>query len=349
MTTLTRDASRETARTGVLLALTSAITFALSGALARPMLDSGWTAGSIVLLRIAIGALVVLPFGVVALRGRWELLRRAAPTVVLYGGLAVAGAQYCYFSAVRTMEVGPALLIEYTAPAAVVVWMWLAHGQRPGRLTVAGAVVAALGLVLVLDLFAGADVDVRGTAWALAAMVGAAAYFVISADERSGIPPITLAAGGLVVGGVLLGVLAVTGLMPMASSSSTVAYAGVDVAPWTVLLALGLVTAALAYTTGIAASRRLGSRLASFVALSEVVAAVVWAWLLLDQLPAPVQFLGGGLILAGVIGVKLGERSVVVGTDPLPLTPAEHEVVADDAGARVADDVVHQPGAATAS
>lgn len=323
MTTLTRDASRDATRAGVLLALTSAITFALSGALARPMLDSGWTAGSIVLLRIAIGALVVLPFGLVALRGRWALLRRAAPTVLLYGGLAVAGAQYCYFSAVRTMEVGPALLIEYTAPAAVVVWMWLAHGQRPGRLTVAGAVVAALGLVLVLDLFAGAgaDVDVRGTAWALAAMVGAATYFVISADERSGIPPMALAAGGLVVGGLLLGILGLTGLMPMAASSSTVAYAGVDVAPWTVLLALGLVTAALAYTTGIAASRRLGSRLASFVALSEVVAAVAWAWLLLDQLPAPVQFVGGALILAGVIGVKLGERSVVVGTDPLPVVP----------------------------
>ncbi|MBM0126791.1 EamA family transporter [Pimelobacter simplex] len=315
MTTLTRDATRDATRTGLLLAMTSAITFALSGALARPMLDSGWTAGSIVLLRIAIGAVVVLPFGLVALRGRWALLRRAAPTVVLYGALAVAGAQYCYFSAVRTMEVGPALLIEYTAPAAVVVWMWLAHGQRPGRLTVAGAVVAALGLVLVLDLFAGADVDVQGAAWALAAMVGAAAYFVISADERSGIPPITLAAGGLVVGGVLLGLLGLLGLMPMASSSSSVAYAGVDVAPWVALLLLGLVTAALAYTTGIAASRRLGSRLASFVALSEVVAAVVWAWLLLDQLPAPVQFLGGALILAGVVGVKLGERSVVMEQD----------------------------------
>ncbi|WP_408899022.1 EamA family transporter [Nocardioides sp. R1-1] len=304
-------------RTGLAFALTSAVTFALSGALARPLLDSGWTAGSIVLLRIAIGAVVVLPFGLVALRGRWGLLRRAAPTVLLYGGLAVAGAQYCYFSAVRTMEVGPALLIEYTAPAAVVVWMWLVHGQRPGRLTVAGAAVATVGLVLVLDLFSGADVDVRGAAWALAAMVGAAAYFVISADERSGLPPLALAAGGLVVGGALLGLLGLLGLMPMAGSSDDVAYAGIELAPWAVLLLLGLVTAALAYTTGIAASRRLGSRLASFVALSEVVAAVVWAWLLLDQLPAAVQFLGGALILLGVVGVKLGERSVAHPDEPV--------------------------------
>lgn len=313
MTTLTRDtpvASTSGFGPGLALALVSAASFGLSGGLVRPLLDSGWTTGSVVLLRIAIGAVVVLPFGVLAMRGRWALLRPAAPTLLLYGGLAVAGAQFCYFSAVRTMEVGPALLIEYTAPVAVVMWMWLVHGQRPGRVTVLGALVAALGLLLVLDLFSGADFDLRGAAWALAAMVGAAAYFVISADERSGIPPMALAAGGLVVGGLLLGLLGVVGLMPMAASSDRVAYAGVDVAPWVPVVLLGLVTAALAYTTGIAASRRLGSRLASFVALSEVVLAVVWAWVLLGQLPGAIQFAGGALILLGVVAVKMGERSV---------------------------------------
>ena len=69
-----------------------------------------------------------------------------------------------------------------------------------------------------------------------------------------------------------------------------------------------MVTAAVAYVTGIAAGRRLGSRLASFVALLEVVAAVVFAWLLLDQLPGTLQLAGGAFILAGVVVVKLGER-----------------------------------------
>lgn len=313
MTTLTRDATVvPVSRTGpgLVLALTSAAAFGLSGALARPLMDAGWTAGAVVLVRIAIGAVVVLPFGLVALRGRWSVLRRNAGTVLLYGVLAVAGAQFCYFSAVRTMEVGPALLIEYTAPAAVVVWMWLVHSQRPGRVTVLGAVVAAVGLLLVLDLFSGADFDLAGAAWALAAMVGAAAYFVISADDRGGLPPMALAAGGLVVGGTFLGLLALLGLMPVETVDTQVTYAGADFGVVVPLVLLGLVTAALAYGTGIAASRRLGSRLASFVALSEVVLAVIWAWALLGELPSAVQFLGGALILLGVIGVKLGERTV---------------------------------------
>ena len=72
---------------------------------------------------------------------------------------------------------------------------------------------------------------------------------------------------------------------------------------------LGVVTAAVAYVTGIAAGRRLGSRLASFVALLEVVFGCVFAWLLLGELPRPIQLVGGVLILAGVVAVKLGERS----------------------------------------
>ena len=35
---------------------------------------------------------------------------------------------------------------------------------------------------------------------------------------------------------------------------------------------------------------------------------MLFAWLLLDELPRPVQLLGGVLILAGVVVVKLGER-----------------------------------------
>ena len=316
MTTLADDmgsreqqvlATRGQLASGLGFAVLSATTFGMSGALASQLLDAGWSAGAIVLVRVGLAALVVLPFGLVSLRGRWGLVRRNAGLIVVYGTLAVAGAQFCYFSAVQHMEVGPALLIEYTAPAAVVVWLWLRHGQRPGSLTLFGAGLAALGLVLVLDLVSGADLSVPGTLWALAAMVGAATYFVISADEDNGLPPMVLAAGGLVVGALALGLLGLVGLLPMRSSRAGVTYADTEVAWWVPLLVLGVVTAAIAYTSGIAAGRRLGSRLASFVALLEVVSGVLFAWVLLDELPRPVQLLGGLLVLAGVVFVKLGE------------------------------------------
>lgn len=314
MDTVAHDTSPAGARsrtaTGLGFALASALAFGLAGALARPLLDAGWSPGATTLVRVALGALIVVPFGLHALRGQWGLLRRNAGLIALYGLLAVTAAQFCYFSAVKHMPVAPALLIEFTAPAAVVVFLWLVHGQRPRPITLVGAGVAALGLVLVLDLLSGSDLSTVGVLWALGAMVGCASYFIISADESNGLPPLTLAAGGLTVGTVALGLLGLVGLLPMEAATRSVEYAGVGVDWWVPVLGLGLVTAALSYTLGIAAIRRLGSRLASFVALTEVLSGVLWAWILLDELPRTVQVVGGALIVLGVVGVKLGEREL---------------------------------------
>ena len=313
MATITHDIPvRSTSRlgSGLALAMVSAASFGLSGSLARGLLDTGWTAGAAVTARIVIAALVLLVPAYLSMRDRWSLLRGNASLVVTYGVVAVAGCQLCYFYAVTHMQVGVALLIEYTAPVAVITWLWLRHGRVPGPLTIAGAVVALVGLVLVLDLLSGADLSLVGVLWALGAMVGAATYFVISAEEGNGLPPLALAAGGLITGAVVLVLAGVVGLLPMTASTHPVEFVGATVAWWLPVLALGLVTAALAYVTGIAASRRLGSRLASFVALSEVVLSLLFAWLLLGELPRAVQLLGGLVILAGVVMVKLDETGV---------------------------------------
>ncbi|MET8151468.1 EamA family transporter [Actinoplanes sp. NPDC005259] len=295
---------------GLLLAIVSATGFGLSGPLAAGLLGTGWSPGAIVLGRMALAALALAPFTLAALRGRWHLLRRQAGQVLMYGTLAVAGAQFCYFSAVATMDVAPALLIEYTAPAAVVAWLWLRRGQRPSPLTVVGAVVAAAGLVLVLDLASGADLAWSGVAWALGAMIGATAYFLISADTDTGLPPLALAGTGLTVGTLVLLAFAATGLLPMHASTLAPEYSFGSPPWWVPVVLLGLVTAAMPYATGIAASRRLGSRVASFVALLEVVAAVLFAWLLVAQLPGPAQLAGGVLIIGGVVTVRLGDREL---------------------------------------
>ncbi|KQZ66404.1 EamA family transporter [Nocardioides sp. Root151] len=311
MTAMTHDVltpvSSSRLGSGLAFALASAASFGLSGALAKGLLESGWSAGAAVTVRVSIGALILLVPALLAVRGRWHLVRRNGLLVAAYGVVAVAGCQLCYFYAVAHMQVGVALLIEYTAPVAVVVWLWLRHGHAPGPLTLVGAAVAAGGLVLLLDVVSGASLSVAGVLWALGAMIGAATYFVISADEDNGLPPLVLGAGGLVVGAACLGLAGLVGVVPMAASTADASYDGMQVPWWVPLVLLGVVTAALAYTTGIAAGRRLGSRLASFVALTEVIAAMFFAWLLLDELPGWLQLAGGVFVLAGVVIVKLGE------------------------------------------
>jgi drug/metabolite transporter (DMT)-like permease len=293
---------------GATFAVVSAASFGLAGALATGLLTTGWSAGAVVLVRLAVGALVLVPLAIGDLRGRWSMLRDNAGLVLLYGAVPMALAQFAYFSAVERMAVGPALLIEYTAPAAVVGWLWLRRGERPSRVTLAGAGVCVVGLVLVLNLVAGPSLDPLGVVWALLAMVGAATYFVLGSGRLADVPGIGLVACSLTVAAVALGLLGVVGLLPLHAATASPSYHGATVPWWLPLLALGTITSGLAYCFGIVAIRRLGSRVASFFGLLEVVSGVVWAALLLSQVPAALQLLGGTLLLGGIVIVRLGER-----------------------------------------
>ena len=82
-----------------------------------------------------------------------------------------------------------------------------------------------------------------------------------------------------------------------------VTLAGVPVAE------LAVVAAAIAYGVGVIGTRLVGATIASFVGLSEVLFAVLIAWVLLGELPGLVQLAGGVLILGGVVAVRLGEVS----------------------------------------
>jgi len=227
--------------------------------------------------------------------------------IVGYGLLAVTAAQLCFFQAVAVMDVGIALLIEYTAPIAVVLWLWLRRGERPGVRGIIGALVAFVGLILMLEIFTGSRIDPVGILWALGAMVGAATYFLLSGRGDTGLPPIALAGLGLLIGALGLSVAGVAGILPMTWTTQDVAYR-FGTLPWFVpVLAVGVVATALAYVLGIVSTRRLGSRVASFVALSEVIAALLFGWLFLGQLPGLLQAFGGALVLVGVVLVKLGE------------------------------------------
>ena len=313
MTTMTHDTVREVtpprSGAGLGFAVLSAMFFGMSGTLAKGLLAAGWTPASAVTARVVVAALVMLVPGLIMLQGRWHLLRANARFVVVYGLIVVAGTQLAYFSAIATLQVGVALLIEYAAPVLVIGWLWARYGQRPGRLTLAGGVLALTGLVLVLDLVSGADLDPLGVMWALLAMVGCATYFVMSAQHGNGLPPVVLAAAGLVVGAVSLLLAGAVGVLDLTWTTDPASYDGTSVPWWLPVLALGILTCAFAYVFGIMASRALGSRVASFVALLEVLFALVFAWFALDELPRAIQFIGGAAVLADVVLVKLGERS----------------------------------------
>lgn len=304
-------------RSGVPLAMVSAAAFATSGTFGKSLLDAGWTPGAAVTVRISLAALVLAIPAVVQLKGRWHLLRRNFGLIIVYGAVAIAGCQLFYFNAVQTLSVGVALLLEYLGLVLVVGWLWLRHGQRPKRWTLIGIVLSVAGLALVLDVTGGMRVDLTGVLWGLGAAVGLATFFVLSGNDDTGLPPLVMAAAGMVVGAVVLGTAGLVGVLPMAVSDADVDLAGASLPWWVSVAGLSIIAAAIAYSTGIAATRALGSKLASFIGLSEVLFATVFAWLLLDDTLLAVQIVGGVLIVAGVFAVRYDEPDAAPADEPV--------------------------------
>lgn len=292
-------------QTGLLFVLLSSASFGLSGPLAKSMLEVGWSPGAVVLLRIG-GAAVALLLPCLLLFGRtWRPTRRSARRLTVYGVAAIAGAQLCYFSAVQYLSVAVALLIEFTAPVLLIGWRWLRTRRRPTGGVLIGAALAMGGLVLVLDLAGDLEVSPIGVLWAFGAALGCSCYFLLGeADGDDPVPPLVMTTAGTMAGAAVLALAGITQILPMRTAVNATQLAGLTV-PWVVPAAgLVLITAVVAYVTGIMGIRRLGSSVASFVGLTEVLFAVLFAILLVGQIPTWTQAVGGLLVIAGIAVVQ---------------------------------------------
>ena len=297
---------RSGGQVGLALGLTSGAAFATSGSFASSLFGSGWTPGAAVTVRVVLAALLLTIPGVLALR-RVRPTSGSLWTVVVYGVVVVAACQLCFFNAVEHLSVAVALLIEYSGVLLVVAWLWLRHGQRPRMLTVVGSAVAMVGLGLVLNVAGNASLDPVGTLWALGAGIGLAAYFLISAGGEDALPPLVVAWGGLVVGGAVLLLAGAVGVLPMSASLNNVTLLDAQVSWLVPVLGLSVIAGALAFLAGISGARRLGAKVASFVGLSEVLFAVLFAWVLLGETLTAVQIAGGVAVVAGIALVRLDE------------------------------------------
>lgn len=293
---------------GLVLAVCSALAFSSSGPFIKPLLEAGWSLGAALLVRMGLAALILSPALVRAIRRQRSFLPRHWRTIVGFGLTGVAGCQIFYFAAMQRMPVAVALLIQYLAPVMLVGLAWVRTRRAPSRLVIAGSIIAIVGLVLVVDI-SGARFDLLGTLLALGAAVCVGAYFLLSERTGDDLPPLALASGGLMIGAALVGALCLVGILPFAAPAVSVALGGLDL-PWYLVLGwVGAVATTLGYALGVMAVPRVGSRVASFVGLSEVLFALGFAWLLLGETPAPIQFAGGALILVGVVLVRLDASS----------------------------------------
>ncbi|MDP3208544.1 MAG: EamA family transporter [Rhodoglobus sp.] len=318
---------------GLIIGVAASLAFGTSGAFVKPLLEAGWSPTAAVTLRAGAAGLVLLPFAIATLRGRWCAVWRARGRIRGMAVIGVGGSQVLYFAAIERVPVSTALLIEYLAPLLLVALMVIRTRRPPKAVVLAGSAAAIAGLVLVVGVGGSGDgaassLDPLGLLYAGLAAIAVAAYYLIAARPSDGLPSVAFAAAGLLVGAVMLAVLGASTVVPFTFNFVDAVPAFGMLMPWWVPLGfVVLVSTAFAYVASIRASGMLGSRLMSFVGLLEVVFASVFAWVLIGESLTPLQLLGGGLILAGIAFVRMEKD-----TDA-PLEPGAVDTVSIDTSA----------------
>ncbi len=302
--TITTD--RRTRVLGVGLIVASSACFGSSGPAAKAVLSAGFAPLQVAQARAALAAVVLMAALAVVRPSALRVRREEWPLLLAYGLLAFCAIQALYVVAVSRLPVGVALLLEYTGPVLVALWVRLVRRTVLPASTWIGAGLAVCGLALVTQVWLGFRLDGLGTAAGLGAAAALAAYFLLSERGLAGgrHDPLGLVAWGAVIGTVPLTVLASPLSFPYGALASRVSLASWSVPAWVPLLWLALVATVLAYLLGVAALRYLSATVGSVLATLEVLVATAIAWLLLGEELGAAQLAGGAVLLAGVVVVQ---------------------------------------------
>ncbi|MEV0587387.1 EamA family transporter [Nonomuraea sp. NPDC050310] len=290
---------------GLLLALISSWCFAFSGPMAKFLNAAGLAPLESVWLRMAGAGVLMVALLALFRPAALRIPRDKLGFFAAYALVAVAGVQALYFVAITRLPVGVALLLEFTAPVMVVLWVRFVRRVRLPRVAYAGALVAFVGLAIVTEFWAGMRLDLIGVLLGLAAGACCAAYFLLSDSFGEDVDPLGLVAWGMLGASLLLVPFAQPWSLPWTALGEQVTLGGNTLPAWGAYAWMIVVATAVAYCLGVNAVRRLSAAVGATVATLEVIFGAIVAWFLLGQQLTRFQVIGGLIVLSGALLAQL--------------------------------------------
>ncbi|MBM7775837.1 drug/metabolite transporter (DMT)-like permease [Actinokineospora baliensis] len=318
MTTATTTPVRQHRGRGTVFILVASTAFGSSGPLAKPVMQAGFAPEQVAAARAGLAALMLL-VGVALVRPRILKVRREHwRVVVAYGLIGVAAVQFLFFVAVSRLPVGVAMLLEYTSPVLVALWVRFVRRVRLPALSWLGTGLALGGLALVAQVWSGLRLDGVGLLAGAGAALCSAGYYLLGEKGAGEQHPIGMVTWGMAVGALGLFVVAPPWRLPFDKFDDTALLGDTAVPIWALLVAVAAISTAIAYALSTSSLRHLPSTVASVLALSEPVVATLLAWTLLGEVLAPAQIVGMVVLLTGAMLVQLAARTPVTPAEPLP-------------------------------
>jgi len=303
--------SRRTAL-GYTLLLTATVFFALNGTVVKSILLSGVSAPSLSEIR-ATGAFLILFIVVAIIRPRaLRIHRREWKLLLAYGVIGVSMTQFLYFVAIERMPIGIALIIEFTAPIWVVLWVRFGRHQEVRATVWVGLLLALIGLAMVAQVWQGFTLDGLGVAAAFGAAFALALFYVIGEYQRRGAharDALSLTMWGMGGATLFWAIVQPWWIFPWdtyASVSEPLAGSGPQLPIWMLTAWMIVMGTVVPFVLAMTALAYVTAAQASIIGMTEPLIASIIAWIVLAEILTPAQIAGGAIVL---IGVYLAERS----------------------------------------
>jgi len=251
--------------------------------------------------RVTISFLVLLP--ALMLRRGWRNLKLPAADfwrIVLIGVLGMAASNYLYYLAIKRTNVATAIILQYTAPVLVLLYMVARGLQKATAQRVAAVFLSVLGSALAIGVVGrGLRLDAVGVMAALLAAVSFAFYNIAGHrilaryDRWIVLLYTTFSAGAFW--------LIVNPPWRLVAAH----YSG---AQWAFLAVFALISVLAPFSFYFAGLQHLEPTRAIVASCLEPVLSILLAALLLGETLRPVQAVGIVIVLAAIVIVQLPER-----------------------------------------
>lgn len=304
---------------GVALCLASAVGFGAMAIFAKEAYAGGANIPTLLAVRFTLAAAIL-----------WALLarrsprrgvasppwRRAIDNATLAGlalGVLYAVEATAWFFALSRIDVALAELLLYAYPAIVVTVAAMLGRERLTRGRVQALALSTVGIALVLAAGDLSTVDLLGVLAAVASACLYAAYVLVSDRVVSGRDPLLISAQ-VTTGAALcfLGYGFGTGSIDLALSREA----------WVATLSLTLLSTVVPILAFLQGMQRVGVSTATIISTVEPVVTVALAMAVLGERLAPVQLVGGALVLSALALLSRAPATVRVAHDPAPPAPA---------------------------
>ncbi|MEJ2577849.1 MAG: EamA family transporter [Kineosporiaceae bacterium] len=287
--------------TGVAFLLGAATLFAVNGTVSKVVLDTGLSSLRLVEARSALAAAVFLTAALALHPAALRIGPRELAFIAVYGIVGLAMVQWLYFVAIARIPVSIALLVEFTAPLLVALWVrFVRRGPVRSRMWVALGLCLG-GLAVVGQVWDGLTLDGLGLLAAAGAAAALATYYLLGEHGLNRHDPVSLAAWSFGATAAFWSLLLPWWTFPFASLTRPAAIAGTHLPVGVLVAWVGVLGTVAPFGLVLLGLRRIGAARAGLIGTAEPVLAGLVAWFALGEALTPGQILGAGIVLAGIL------------------------------------------------